>query len=549
MQVSVGFEHMLAGTRAARVWTRTLIAEANARNVYYFGLFFPFIFTTCFYLPAVTSSGGLYSWGRGDRGQLGHGDKESYKSAVRVLGPAEAFLGVDPSSIASSSDGTPSAVETLNDLASASADNSTISAAPDEAALPSIESLPIPPPHARVVACESGVSQSACLTADGRLWVWGKMQGLKVKEREDRAAAAAIIGGNAAVASDATDAEVASVSGSAEQEFPDNDSLSAAFAPGPPVAVGVMDDQSLPRPIYFADEIPGEADLMEPLPVSEYDTENNVEPIGTDTLFNRGVIMGQGLGPTAPRDSSSKDNCDSVSSSPSSGAVPSPHYPSKRRVVALTSGHAHTSFVTDDGRLWLIGMRGRGRLFDDSASVASVSAFAASDVSSADVRSTVESSSATRDDNSRSSSDDSSSGSSSSGSARQPSAPLLSPLSPSHGDFLVSSSSSTDSGSGDGTLPLAVDVPVPELTVQLRPWEVPLGPLRGVRILRLRSSMHHSYAISDDGRVFRWGWKGIVLPVGETQAAGLRVADVQFGYAHAMLLAADSPRPGSRAPG
>jgi hypothetical protein len=42
---------------------------------------------------AVTQLGTLYAWGRGDRGQLGVGDKDSYMSPVRVLGPDDAFLG------------------------------------------------------------------------------------------------------------------------------------------------------------------------------------------------------------------------------------------------------------------------------------------------------------------------------------------------------------------------------------------------------------------------------------------------------------------------
>ena len=68
-------------------------------------------------------SGALYSWGRGDRGQLGQGDRESYTQAIRVCGGS-----------------------------------------------------PTPLLGAAVVSVCAGVSQSVVVTADGGLWVWGKMQ-------------------------------------------------------------------------------------------------------------------------------------------------------------------------------------------------------------------------------------------------------------------------------------------------------------------------------------------------------------------------------------
>ena len=72
---------------------------------------------------AVTDQGSLYSWGRGDRGQLGHGDKAAYSSAVRILGGHSA------------------------------------------------EMLDV-----RFVAVAAGVSHSAAVDETGALWVWGKMQ-------------------------------------------------------------------------------------------------------------------------------------------------------------------------------------------------------------------------------------------------------------------------------------------------------------------------------------------------------------------------------------
>ena len=411
---------------------------------------------------AVTDAGALYAWGRGDRGQLGLGDKEAYKSAVRVCGAADVFLPAEGGS------------------------------AEGGAA------------H-RVVAVEAGVSASACVTGDGRLWVWGKMQSHSVKSgtgpgaREAAAAAAA--------------AKAAEEAAAAANPFPTTLPASgirpappSPWAPGPAVAEGVMEDQMLPRPIFFEDEhsvleAAGEdaggspEDGMEAAAAAASGNTalpplRSVGGVGGDILLDGGLLMGCGaLGSGAPP------------------PLPQGPPPPPRRVVAVTSGHAHLSFVTDDGRLWMVGMRGRGRLFDDSA--ASFAADAADAASRGEGAPTAM-------------------------------ARCLSPRSPLFSDVLSASGEAPAAGGGAPgaqphvRLPLALDLPLPELSVQLRPWELPLGPLAGVRILRLRSSMHHSFALAADGRLFRWGWKGIVLPVRETE--GLRLADLQFGFAHAMML-------------
>jgi hypothetical protein len=94
--------------------------------------------------------------------------------------------------------------------------------------------------------------------------------------------------------------------------------------------------------------------------------------------------------------------------------------------------------------------------------------------------------------------------------------------------------------------------PLARGAMQVTPLEVEPGPLRGLAVRALRASLHHSYAITTDGHVFRWGWKGVVEPWRPERllrteeecaaaAAGCaqwdgRVKDVQFGYAHAVAI-------------
>jgi hypothetical protein len=514
---------------------------------------------------AVTSSGALYTWGRGDRGQLGLGDTESYKQAVRVLGPVDAFLPATTTPLLP-----PSSEGGAGVGADADGDAAAHGDASAAAALP---------PHARVVAVEAGVSQSACVTADGRLWVWGKMQATTAKPGSERkaaillgvpaSAASAAASGGGGVAGDgvsvgapgdvaAQPAAAASASiDPAQRSRPlqgqrEAEERAAAYAPGPDELVGVAEDQLLPRPVFFADELlplPGAGDA----PPGEGSSSAPLEPLAPDTLLTRGVVMGAGLGPAweppavavgagAAAGDSALQPAQPPPSSPQQPHAPSPHYPPRgRRVVGLTLGHAHASFVTDDGRLWMTGMRGRGRLFDDSGEVVAQAAAAAATAAAAG--------------------GDGTTAAAGPGRPAPPQAPLLSRRHPVRG-----------AGTAGGGLSTS-GVPVHELTVALRPVEVPLGPLAGRRVVRLRSSMHHSYALTDDGALWRWGWAGIVLPVregelaapeeeGETQGGAgavepgsaaaaapprvhrrLAVADVRFGYAHAMLLAAHPPPP------
>ncbi len=70
--------------------------------------------------------------------------------------------------------------------------------------------------------------------------------------------------------------------------------------------------------------------------------------------------------------------------------------------------------------------------------------------------------------------------------------------------------------------------------MQVEPLRIPPGPLAGRRVIKLRSSLHHSYAVTDTGEVFRFGWRGIVLPLQQTK--GLRVSDIAHGYCGSLVL-------------
>ena len=528
------------------------------------------------HMLAVTEGGALYAWGRGDRGQLGVGDKESYKSAVRVLGPRDVFLPPPPPS---------EEVAPRDGAATADGGGAAAAASPfdEEGAAAAAVASRRAPPHTRVVAAEAGVSQSACITADGRLWVWGKMQATRVKPGTGGAGAEAGApeygdGGGSGGSGGARHTQPTSSAGSREHgggtvaaavpviTNPGAGTLStraaaaaqlaAAQGPGPALVMGVMEDELNPRPVYFADELldagVGEDGRGGAVGVGTAGDAGCVAervhadgPVEHDTLFQRGVIVGRGLGapPTAncsssgsgsgdggggPADLVAVAHGDTAAATYAAAAAPgdpppppppraqaalSPHYPTARRVVGLTSGHAHTSFLTDDGRLWLVGMRGRGVQFDDSG----VDGRAAGGADGE--------------------------GGAPSGRVPAATAPCLSPCAPV--GARAAAASATPLGG------LVAEPPLPGLAVQLRPWEVAPGPLAGHTVVRLRSSTHHSYAITQEGRVFRWGWRGVVLPVRELEpeaAAGdavaaaprLQVADIQFGHSHAMLLAVEA---------
>jgi hypothetical protein len=301
---------------------------------------------------AVTSSGALYSWGRGDRGQCGHGDEESYTHAIRVVGPREVFL----------------------DL--------------------------------RVVAVAAGPSTSVCITDDGRVWTWGKMASLQPRSQRGDG--------------------------------------------------WIMADQILPRPVAWA--------------LSETTGEYG----GNDEM------------------SSSTDSCRSGLDSSGRLAIDVPAQPSlssDRRAVAVSCGQAHTCFLTADGRIWMLGMRGRGATYDDSDLIWATPTY-----------------------------------STSLGESTHPvSAFFPEPFGlPERIDEVPAVAS--------------ISEPVADVHMQTEPIEVPPGPLAGKRVVRLRSSVHHTYAVTECGRVFRFGWRLRVLEMPEL--SDVFVEDVAFGFRHALVMGA-----------
>jgi alpha-tubulin suppressor-like RCC1 family protein len=340
---------------------------------------------------AISSRGALYVWGRGDRGQLGTGedDTASYAAPVRVLGPDDAFL----------------------DL--------------------------------RVVAVECGLSQTACVTQDGRLWVWGKMQ-----NAESRAAL--------------KEAEQSSSTGL------------------------LMADQLVPREV----------------PVAAPVAESAAQAVAAEPPLS---VM---CDPSGPRVSNLV--CAAASDQEPGDAASEP----SAFVCGVTSGQAHTSFVTRDGRLFMMGMRGRGVQFDDSLAILRREAAqtAADGAPSPYWTAWGES-------------------------LRACYGSLLAPAAAASDSMveLPKPEASPASKTPAASQTFAEDAPIAEVTMQVVPLEIDLGPLRGRRIVALRSSLHHSYAVTDAGHVFRWGWAGVVLPLPE--AEGRTVRDVAFGYNHGVLLA------------
>ena len=153
----------------------------------------------------------------------------------------------------------------------------------------------------------------------------------------------------------------------------------------------------------------------------------------------------------------------------SSGATP--------RVLLATVGQAHVSCLTSDGRVWMLGMRGRGRAHDDSA--ARVNTAAAADATAPFAIKVDWAAEA----------------------APPPPAADAAP------------DGRTDAAAFDDSV--VPDAYLPELYMQTEPWEVrdDARVLTGRAVRALRSSAHHSYAVCDDGGVVRWGWAGVMMPV------------------------------------
>ena len=276
-----------------------------------------------------------------------------------------------------------------------------------------------------------------------------------------------------------------------------------------------MEDQLVPRRVVFPSSRGGGSDVVrEPLDspdgIGEGSKESHFQRLKSPLRGSSTGDDGEGGGATSAPGAATPSNArvgippllaatdstvqrlSSSSGSAIAAAAPTPAT-SPTAVVLATAGQAHVSCLTADGRLWMLGMRGRGVEFDDSPALVAAAGGLVGCVAPLAIR---------RDE--------------------PPAALPSSPLDPS-GKAL--------NGLSGGLSP---QVPVPELFMQTEPLEVNAAALGGRRVRSLRSSTHHSYAVMEDGAVFRWGWAGIVLPVGET--AGLAVRDVAFGHCHAVVM-------------
>jgi alpha-tubulin suppressor-like RCC1 family protein len=298
---------------------------------------------------AVTNTGNLYSWGRGDRGQLGHAQSAAHLfKAVCVMGPSFTWAGGH-----------------------------------------------------RIVAAQAGASQSAAIDIDGRLWVWGKMNSLEQKEAR----------ADGYLMRDQIEPRLVT--------FPDEE------------IDGIVTNQLIDNSASDINVLKKCLEDRDVGNVLTLEQERMLPVVRADTLRSgKGVVMG-------------------VNNDIANGKR-------KRKVSAVSISQAHTSILTDDGRMWQIGLRGRGILFDTESSE-------------------------------------------------------------------------------------SPDPQLPEVYSQTSPLEIDAGPLKSLSVIALRSGLHHTLALTECGRVFRWGWKGVVRELTSEElgeiANGGRIVDLSLGYCHTVLLA------------
>jgi alpha-tubulin suppressor-like RCC1 family protein len=214
--------------------------------------------------------------------------------------------------------------------------------------------------------------------------------------------------------------------------------------------------------------------------------------------------------------------------------MPSEDQQSPPKVTAITAGQAHFSFLTDDGRIHMIGMRGRGRTFDDAH------------LRLATLRKELEELkqwAAGRSESAVTALEGQHHGVGSASLLVERAERLLNDYSyyseENINSLLASSEGPIESLARSGVCG-PIDAAIPEVFTQLEPLEIkPLGPLAASKnnrkIVALKSDTHFSYALTDDGMLWRFGWRGIVLPV--LSFLHLHVADVSFGLHHGVVLA------------
>lgn len=212
--------------------------------------------------------------------------------------------------------------------------------------------------------------------------------------------------------------------------------------------------------------------------------------------------------------------------------VPSASAVEQAKVEAVTAGQAHFSFLTEDKRLFLLGMRGRGRTFDDShLRLASLR----TDLQALREWSQNKTEAATVALQGQGQ------GSISLLASRLQALLNEEPYYSQEGLQKLLSASGVPLAAGSASLESRhavcgpIDEAVPEIFTQLEPLELtPMGPLANRKVVALKSDTHFSYALTDDGILWRYGWRGIVLPV--LSFLHLEVADVSFGLHHGIVL-------------
>ena len=343
---------------------------------------------------AVTDRGACYAWGRGDRGQLGQGGRAHLLRAVRVLGAAPALAWADGSG-----------------------------------------------GGALVVAVQAGAHQSAALDARGRLWLWVKRGALE--HREARA--------DGCIMADQLEPRRVAFADEAALDAAEDEAAALAEARAGALTEAEAAARAAAAEAEAAEAMRARSVVAVRLAEEEDGKWVEAEAVTGAPLITRADTLPVALAVTMVTDAPTPTLGAAASGSLASASASASALPSasaatlrrRRRVVAVSLGQAHGCLLTDDGRLWMVGMRGRGVLFDDAPAGAAAGGAAAA-------------------------------------AAEGPEEPLL-----------------------------------PEVFMQTEPLEVAAGPLAGLRVAALRCGLHHCYALTDAGRVFRWGWRGRVAEVAE----------------------------------
>jgi len=193
------------------------------------------------------------------------------------------------------------------------------------------------------------------------------------------------------------------------------------------------------------------------------------------------------------------------------------------RAVKIACGQAHTTILGEDGSVWMLGMRGRGLMFDNTARPAFL-----------DATGTVVSGGGA--------------GHSSSGAG-------VGTRGAAHGGTNDSSSAPSvlpqhSSAAGVHDVALSNDPRfVPETDIVVHPQQMPPMPWQdgglrldaGRNVVSLAAGLHHSYAVLASGQVWRWGWRGVPELVQPISEAGVRAESLACGFCHTLVIGQQDP--------